>query len=508
MAHWCFDCKKYPTQEEVDNICKEKQHDVDVEDVFTPSNEELGLPPTKFTSTKSEKVVIEKFVKGWIGDNFVESIYVDDKPYFLCNVKGEIQLAEKIKHEGITYAPIEKNDIPYEPYKFSKLYLNLLKNNPPPKEELLEKLEIKIKKYIDTNSNNRTVILIDTFLTYCQDQIDTVHFLFVVGDTESGKSTIGHLIKNTGYRVQYQTDMNYAGIYNFYGTNEEANGTIIEDEAQDLDSNKDKIRLYKNSYTRGSKMAIVVGKDTANQKRQMYYNTFGFKVFIGENLPNDKGFKERLVILRMNTGFPEANIKRITSEERENFNQLRNSLLFYKILHIREQLPAIDTGLTNRDEELFADFIKIVAGTKYEESARNVVEQYTKERHESIHNSLESRLFELIVTPIDGKYMLVFEDFWEYLTNTQDTIKGRLDKETFISHDFGKITRYRIAQILSDKFQAKKEVIHRDKKQITAYLFNPNTLINLVEKYNISLSLDHQLYQDVPTFEGDDKNEL
>jgi len=40
--------------------------------------------------------------------------------------------------------------------------------------------------------------------------------------------------------------LNYAGIYNFYGTREEANGTIIEDEAQNLDSNKDKIRLHKN----------------------------------------------------------------------------------------------------------------------------------------------------------------------------------------------------------------------------------------------------------------------
>jgi hypothetical protein len=502
LTHWCLTCRKYPTEEEYERICKERQHDIDFEDQFQPSRKELGLS----VKPKSEKKTpdVQRVVKGWFGDIFVESIDMNGEPHFLANVNGEIKLSKQFEFEGKIIAPIEREDTPYEPYEFSKPYLDLLRNNPPTKEKLLEQLEDKIRRYIDTNDTNRIVILIDTFLTYCQDQIDTVHYLFVVGDTESGKSTIGHLFKNVGYRVLYQTDLNYAGIYNFYGTREETNGTIIEDEAQNLDSNKDKIRLYKNSYTRGSKMAIVVGKDTGH-KRQLYYNTFGFKVFIGENIPYDKGFRERLVVLRMNTGFPEANIKRLTAEEKEDFILLRNSLLFYKVYHIRKQLPIVKTGLSNRDEELFADFIRISSGTKYEESAREVVKQFIKERHESIHNSFESRLFELIVLPIDEKILIVFEDFWKYLTEQQDTIKGRLDNETFFSYDYGKITRYRIAQILTDKFQAKKEITHREKKQITAYLFNPKTLIKLVEKYNISLPIDHQLYQDRPIQETNDE---
>jgi len=502
MSHWCLTCMKYPSEKQYETVCKEKEHDIDFEDQYQPSRKELGIK----SKTKNEKKTpdVERVVKGWFEDIFVESIYMNGEPYFLANVNSEIKLSKRFEFEGKIIAPIEREDTPYESYEFSKSYLDLLKNNPPTKENLMEQLETKIKKYIDANNCNRTVILIDTFITYCQDQIDTVHYLFIVGDTESGKSTIGHLIKNVGYRVQYQTDLNYAGIYNFYGTREEACGTIIEDEAQDLNSNKDKIRLYKNSYTRGSKMAIVVGKDTGH-KRQIYYNTFGFKVFIGENVPYDKGFKERLVILRMNTGFPEANIKRLTPEEKEDFRLLRNSLLFYKVYHIREQLPVVKTGLSNRDEELFADFIRVSSGTKFEESAREIVIEYTKERHEAIHNSFESRLFELIVLSIDERILLVFEDFWRFLTEEQDTIKGRLENETFFSYDYGKITRYRIAQILADKFQAKKEVIHREKKQITAYFFNPKTMIKLVEKYNISLPIDHVLYQDRPTLEDDDE---
>ena len=136
---------------------------------------------------------------------------------------------------------------------------------------------------------------------------------------------------------------------------------------------------------------------------------------------------------------------------------------------------------------------------------REVVKQFTKERHELIHNSFEAKLFEQIVLPIDRKFLVVFEDLWKSLTEKQDTIKGRLDKETFYSHDYGKITRQKIAPILKNKFQGILDVTYKDGKQVTSYLFNPKTLIKLVEKYNISLPLDHQLYQVRPTQETNDE---
>ena len=94
----------------------------------------------------------------------------------------------------------------------------------------------------------------------------------------------------------------------------------------------------------------------------------------------------------------------------------------------------------------------------------------------------------------------MFEDFWEYLTLKQDTMSGNLDSETFLTHEFGKITRYKLSKILTDKFQAKKIQSFREKEnqrhRITTYLFNPETLKKLVMKYNIALQIDHVLYQD------------
>jgi len=54
----------------------------------------------KIKSDKEElKLKIAK-IKGKIGPNYVESIIVDDKPHFLCNVNDELKLAEKIIGPG------------------------------------------------------------------------------------------------------------------------------------------------------------------------------------------------------------------------------------------------------------------------------------------------------------------------------------------------------------------------------------------------------------------------
>ncbi len=46
--------------------------------------------------------------------------------------------------------------------------------------------------------------------------------------------------------------MTAANIYQFLGSREdEGHGTICEDEADNIDQNPDKMRIYKNGYTKG-----------------------------------------------------------------------------------------------------------------------------------------------------------------------------------------------------------------------------------------------------------------
>lgn len=44
MSHWCYQCRKYPTEKEYEK-CKEENHDVDLENDYQPTRTELGLKP-------------------------------------------------------------------------------------------------------------------------------------------------------------------------------------------------------------------------------------------------------------------------------------------------------------------------------------------------------------------------------------------------------------------------------------------------------------------------------
>jgi len=460
----------------------------------------IMLDPKDHKESKKAKLGKEELkleltkIKGRIGSNYVESIIVDDKPVFLCNVNDELQLSEKITDGEIVYRPLGADECGYFPYKYDKTVLNILKDNPPSKEEILDQIKAFVDDFIDISERDKHLITGDLLLSYCQEWIDTLHFLFFVGETESGKSTALHLFRWLGYRCLYGEDIPNADIYNFLGTDEEATGTICEDEAQEIAVNREKIRTYKNSYSRGALKPRILSVDSRH-KRQVFYKTFCPKLFAGERVPEDKGFKERLAIVHMTEGSPKYNIKRLNDDQKQKLNHLRNRLLLWKVLNINKGLEHFDSGLKKRDQELWEDFLSITVDTKYFQPCKKVVEYYTKQRHQSIWNSLESRLFRLVVDNLNDKLSIRLESFWHYLTQEQGDLAGSLDKETFYPHDFTKkVTRNFLSKLFDEKFQAKRitkyETIGDRKHQRTEYLFDYKIIQKLVQKYNVELPID------------------
>ena len=448
----------------------------------------------KSKSDKDESKLKVTKIKGTIGTNYVESIIVDGEPLFLCNVHDELKLAKTITDGEILYRPLNADECGYFPYKFDKTVLNLLKDNPPSKEDVLDQIKSFVDDFMDISERDKFLIMGDLLLSYCQEWVDTLHFLFFVGETESGKSTVLHLFRWLGYRCLYGEDIPNADIYNFLGTDEEATGTICEDEAQEIAVNREKIRTYKNSYSRGSLKARIIGVDSKH-KHQVFYKTFCFKLFAGERIPEDKGFKERLAIIHMNEGLPKYNIKRLNGDQKQKLNHLRNQLLVWKVLNINKGLKHFNSTLKKRDQELWEDFLSITVDTKYFQACKDVVEYYTKQRHQSIWNSLESRIFKIIVDKLDDNFSIHLESFWYHLTQEQNDLGGTLDKETFYPHDYTKkITRNFLSKLFDEKFQAKKITKYKtmeNKKHLkTEYLFDPKTIQKLVQKYNIELAID------------------
>ena len=446
-------------------------------------------------SKSKQKEVIK--VKGWIGTCYVESVVVDGKPCFLCNYNNKIHLASTIPYEGIIYKPIEPEECGYFPYRFSKSEIELLTNNPEEitKEKLLDKLREKTDFYVDIFEIGKNLVTGDLLLSYCQEWIDTLHFPFIVGETESGKSTILYLFKWLGYRTLLGEGIPFANLYRFLGKDEEATGTICEDEAQDLYKNYDKIKLYKSSYARGSLQPRIVGSD--NNLHQVFFKTFCLKLFAGEKIPEDKGFKERLAIVHMTEGIPKGNIKRLTDEEKTSLQSLRNQLLFWKVLNINSGIDRHESGLQKRDQELWEDFLSVVSGTKYFERGRQVADYFILQRHQVIWNSIESKLLKLIIDKLDENCSIILQSFWEWLTTEgqQDELTGYKEKESYYLYDFGrKITRNSISKTFEEKFQAKKVIscINNEgrKQQVTQYIFDKEICQKLATKYNVKVPLD------------------
>lgn len=490
MKDFCTTCDKFVSEKEKE-FCVSNRHEC------MPMLSQNKI--NKTLSNNKEKKRITK-VKGTVEDYFVESIIVDSRPCFLCIHKPtqKLVLLTSIKTSEYIARPLEPHECGYFPYTFTKEEINNLISDELPKDDLLDEIKRQIDRFINVREIDKHLILGDIFLSYCQEWINTIHYPFFVGETESGKSSCLHLFKRTGYRCLYSDGIPNADIYNFLGTDEEGAGIIAEDEAENLNENKDKIITYKNSYSRGSVKPRII--TTSYTKRQVFYKTFCLKVFAGEKIPQDKGLLERLVVVHMVEGPTEGNIKRLTTQQESELSALRNKLLVWKVQNIAKGLDRIDSGLKQRDQELWEDFLSVVNGTKYLEKCKNTVGIYNEQRHEAIKNSLEAKIFKLITDKLDKNFELNAIGFWDHITNDNPDLPGRLDdtRSTFYPDDYYKITKNSLARLLEDKFQALKRTRYEksDSKyhQKTVYVFKPEVIQKLAHKYGINLAIDCPVY--------------
>jgi hypothetical protein len=473
--------------------CRENRHEI-LEFLDSKDHEIIGSsePPKERRQKKSQKTQ-KTIVKGNVGNYFVESIILNGKPYFLCFDKQskEVLPKDKIEHDEILYVPLSSEEYGYVPYSFSDAELDEMISKILSKQEILDVLKKTIDEFINANENIKHLILGDLFLTYCQEWISTTHFLYFVGETESGKSSALHLFKNLGYRCLYGVDIPSADIYNFLGLEEEATGIIAEDEAQELGFQREKIRLYKNSYSKGSFKPIIIL--LKNGRKQVFYKTFCFKVFAGEKVPTDKGFNERLAIVHMVQGHSEKNIKRLYSKDRFLMEQLRKQMLVWKVQNIENSLDQSNFGLRARDQELWEDYLRVLSNTKYEDVAKDVVKFYTAQRHEKIWNSIEARIFKLVVSNMEDN-IVAFRQLWDSITSG-DEISGELERGTYTEDETGKkISKNILAKLLEEKFHGTKESKYEQTdgktRKITYYVFEPKVIEKLSTKYNVPMGLE------------------
>ena len=166
-----------------------------------------------------------------------------------------------------------------KPYRFKsedEFWGNVAKAKQETTDSLYTKVKANWKKFVDADDFHLSICSADTIFTHKQDRVGTCHYLFFVGDNDSGKSAGLTILEYLAYRNMSSIAITYANIYQFLGSRDEGAGTICEDEADNIDQDADKMRLYKSGYTKGK---VVPKTDTSYGRTQYKFNAYCFKAF-------------------------------------------------------------------------------------------------------------------------------------------------------------------------------------------------------------------------------------
>jgi hypothetical protein len=440
------------------------------------------------------------------GDFLAEAVIVGRKPYFavaspkLGNPdEVSITLQESIPlDENTTLKPYELTSYINKPYVFkSKEEFEKIVDNARNKN--LETYYIKSKsiwrKYVDTDDFHISICAADTIFTYFQDKIGLTHYLFFVGGPDSGKSNNLTVLHFLAYRNMTSSDITSANIYQFLGSREEGIGTICEDEADNIDEDREKMKINKNGYTTGHP---VHRTDTSFGRKQLKFNTFCFKAFAAERLPDlvkAKGFNQRTIELPCIYGFPQYDISEVANpageEEYEGLLdeliETRNDLLVYRLLHFKDKIPDIKLNIHNREKQLFKPVIRLFQNTKTLEELLPVISKYISQRREKNANSLHAFLYRIIkeLVVAQNTYELESSLIWDTVKELPgNAITGK--PLSYESVDFGVLSQKEIIQTLKEVFWATPPK-HTGKKR--TLVFDKSKLDKLDKIHGLSIDI-------------------
>lgn len=405
-----------------------------------------------------------------------EAVLIGGRPAFLIAKKDkpqEISIAESISLTDKTLKPLEANAYINNAYSFysqDELKAIIAKVQNESLDTLYRKVIEIWRKYIDADDFHIVICAADTIFTYFQDKIGMTHYLFFVGNNGSGKSNNLRVFQQLAYRNMFTSDMTPANIYQFLGSIEEGQGTLCEDEADNIDGDRDKMKIYKNGYTKG---IPVLRTDASSGRKQYRFYTYCFKAFAGEKTPDPmtaKGFLQRVIELPCFSGFPKYDITEVINPAGEQEHQAlldeltdtRRILFVYRLLHFHEIIPKIKLNISGRENQLFSPLIRLFQKSDTKKDLLPVISKYISQRREKNADSFHAFLYRMVKELIDAHGDTIESDLvWKTLINT---LPGEFQQNKPLSYqsaDFGEISQRYIIQTLKDIFAAEKT---RDRK--------------------------------------------
>lgn len=414
---------------------------------------------------RTREHVIQKYrIKGQL----YEAVLVGGAP-FLLNIKaGEPILTDKIETAGMLLFPPNLSEYISKEYEFASLdeireYIK--KAQQESLDRLYQRLKGICKKYIDADDTTLTICAADIIFTYFQDNIGQTHYLVFVGDNGTGKTNILLVFQNTGYRAYHGTSLTPANIYTFYGGVQEGQGILLEDEADNIELDLDKIRICKVGYINGNKVSRI---DLSRGRRQDSYHTFGFKAFCAERLPDKdkaKGFLERAFVIKCKAGQPQYDISEVINPAGDESHQrlldelidIRKVLLMFRMVNHDQRLPDIKLSIRNREKQLCKPLLRLFQSSSCRYEIDRALQDLLAARRQTKGDTLEGKLFEIAVR-LTREFGLVIrnETFWERVKESIEGEEITNRKLSYNTVDHGILSFRKVNAILEEKFGAKK----------------------------------------------------
>lgn len=342
----------------------------------------------------------------------LESILVADMPKFISVSDNGYELIDEWEVGNYVLRPKDNltthNPIPYSFSSEHELteYFDLAKKETI--DSLFEKILQEFRNYVNTEEHSLVILAADTLYSYFQTMFGTTHYNMLVGESGSGKNSALLVFRILGYGVFYVTSASAANYYTFLGDIQEGQGSIAEDEADNIGKDSDKKNIIKTGYASGGSVPKTSFSQDG-QRHQKSYLTFSHKWFAMEELPydrNNRGIFDRSFIHYFVRSEVRHNIKEVLSDKDSKLYKdlihLRKILFAFKLLNYKFKFPEIKTNLDARDAELTHFLLRTFKDSKNSEIVRSALSKVIYERTESKSNSVEAKITESLKLIIEA----------------------------------------------------------------------------------------------------------
>jgi hypothetical protein len=437
-----------------------------------------------------------------------EAVIIGGLPVFLKYENGDFKTVEQIEEASRIIKPPYQEEYPYESYDFSSIE-EVKEYGKQAKLISIDSLYTQVKKFVadynDQDLYKLNLLSLDIIYSYFQDKFATTHYESIVGDNDSGKSSLGFTFGALGYRPVYMTDPSAANIFRSLGTIEAGQCTIVLDESDKIDRSPEMMAILKTGYQLSGKVPKINSNTTTF--RQEFFWTYGIKIIISEksmSITEAKGVHDRTFSYTAYPGDPAFDIKETLNvqgdiECQKRLKELlsfRKLLLIHRLLHFKDPVTDIHTGLKRRNRELAKPILQLFCNAEsyVQKEIASTLEGFLRAKQTRKENTIEAALYPIIVNMVSQYGVKVrAKDIWEEIT-IRNLIAGHYNEKKpnqYETEDYGTIYRNSITNIICDKLGA-----HRQHKETGSVLiFDTDKLAKIGKSYGFEVHIELKFWE-------------